>query len=103
MIYCIYLFDTATEYKHNVTEFDFKGYCETYEEAVKVMHDELVYDHLQCNKTGGFIFRMHPGVGVNGPYIPKGEDRTFFLYDTDLDGFYESEEPDGWKRFILIL
>lgn len=72
---------------------DLPGYYLDYETAVTAMHEnacdmrETVYD-------AGFILKKREGL-----YNACGSDeRTYFEWDTDKGGYFETEEPESYKH-----
>ena len=60
-----------------------------YEDAVKAMH-ENVADIRECVYSYGLIIRLYPGAYMTAHI----DDRTYFKWDDDKQGFYEAEEPE---------
>ncbi len=106
MIYCIYLIENpyaklvdclGRELYTPGSPLEFIGYFETYEEAKHAMQDLLVDENEQEGKFGGFIVKRKPGLDIGCCQ----DEREFFLWDPDKEGFYKHEEPEIWKYVAI--
>ena len=70
------------------------GFYYEYETAVRALHENW------CDLNDGdwaraaYIIRKYPGLY---PSIHP-EDRTFFIWDEERQGYYEAEEPEFYKK-----
>ena len=107
MIYCIYLTENpyaklvdclGRELDSPGCHLEFIGYYESYEEAVEVMHNKLFDENYEEGMNGGFIANREPG-RTGGCCVPNN--RTFFLWDPEKEGFYEATEPEIFKYIAI--
>lgn len=69
------------------------GFYYELDTAIKAMHENWG-DIREAVANAGFILCRHPGL-----YNSAGPDlRMYFLWDDDLGGFYEAEEPEIFRH-----
>lgn len=66
------------------------GYMSTFAEAEKALNENWC-DMFECLYRYAVIEKIEPGK-VKG-LVSKKEDRKWFLYDRERDGFFQIEEP----------
>ena len=98
MIYEIMLMEKkqAKTDKHGFPDMgttDFPGYFLDYEIAVEAMHENAC-DIRETVFDAGFILKKKEGL-----YNCCGSDeRTYFEWDPDREGYFETEEPEAYKH-----
>ena len=70
------------------------GFYYEYETAVKAMHENWC-DIRECMFEAGFILTHYPGLY----YTALKEQRIYFEWDNDKQGFFEKEEPTCLEHF----
>jgi len=75
------------------------GYLKTYEEAKKALNENWcdMYEYLYSYAV---IEHIEPGI-LNEKEI-KEQDRTWFQYNHERDGFFEIEKPNNNKELIFF-
>ena len=84
----------------NLSKLDDMGFYYSFEDAEETMNKNIL-DIRECCFEYGFILKHYPGVYNNCSYGGAHNDRWFFKWDDEKNGFYETEEPDIFKHVGL--
>jgi hypothetical protein len=97
-IYRILLFSKIPEDNKNgwpdYGTTDDVGFYYEYETAVRAMNENWC-DIQECMFYAGFILEHRPGLYVS----TTSDNRTYFEWDKEKNGFFEAKEPECLKHF----
>lgn len=73
----------------------YPGFYHNEADAIRAMHENMG-DIRECSYDYGFVLKHEPGMYGN---CASKDDRTYFVWDDERDGFYEAEEPTLLEKF----